>query len=108
MNAQFVPGTVALFGLLQASVLTLLLLLGNPWSDGFGLGRLLLINGLAATGMAATTFISAAQRRAEKGTTSNGRCARSSGRLARRQSTDGWESVVVTGFAKCMSLRWKY
>lgn len=76
MNAQFVPGTAALFGSLQASILTLLVLLDIPWTDGFGFGRLLLINGLAATVMAATTFMSAAQRRAGSGATNSGRSAR--------------------------------
>lgn len=75
MNVQFIPGTAALFGSLQASILTLLLLLDIPWTDGFGFGRLLLINGLAATVMAAATFVSAAQRRAESATVKPSRSA---------------------------------
>lgn len=62
LESQFLLGVAALFVALQASSLSLMMLLEIPLSNEFGFGRLLAINALAATGMATVVYQRASKK----------------------------------------------
>lgn len=66
LSTQFFMGAVSLFAALQASILTLLLLLNVPTVNSFGFSRLLAINAVAATVMATVTYLRANERIADE------------------------------------------
>lgn len=62
LTTQVVGGTVLLFGALQASILTLMLLVDAPLETSLGPVRLLAINGVAAAAMATAAYVVAIRR----------------------------------------------
>lgn len=67
LDAQLLMGTVALFAALQASILSLLLLLEIPVDSDLASGRLVAINAVAAMAMATVVYHRASNRLGKEG-----------------------------------------